>query len=73
MSALAALRRDKDAGAALALLDEHDRRFPRGELAGEATRARVEALLGERRLDEALALLENLGTGRARASSGSCR
>ena len=63
MSALAALRRDKDAGAALALLDEHDRRFPRGELAGEATRARVEALLKERRLDEALALLENLGTG----------
>jgi hypothetical protein len=61
MSALAVLRRQDDASAALALLDEHDRRFPGGDLTGEATLARVEALLRAKRSDEALALLERLG------------
>ena len=58
--ALATLRRDRDAGAALALLDEHAREFPAGALRLEADVARLDALLALGRNAEALALLERL-------------
>ena len=64
MSALTALRRDEDATRALAILDRHDLRFPRGDLADEAALARVEALVKVKRSDEALALLEARGPAR---------
>jgi hypothetical protein len=62
MSALTALRRHDDAALALGILDQHDLRFPRGELAEEATLARVEALVKVKRSGEALALLEARGS-----------
>ena len=61
MSALTALRRDDDAPRALAILDRHDLRFPRGDLADEAALARVEALVKVKRSGDALALLEARG------------
>ena len=58
--ALAKLRRDRDASAALTLLDEHTRSFPNGTLRLEADVARVDALLALGRNAEALGLLERL-------------
>lgn len=58
--ALAKLRRDRDASAALTLLDEHARTFPNGTLNLEADVARVDALLALGRNAEALGLLERL-------------
>jgi tetratricopeptide (TPR) repeat protein len=58
--ALAKLRRDHDASAALTLLDEHARSFPNGTLRLEADVARVDALLALGRHAEALGLLERL-------------
>jgi hypothetical protein len=58
--ALASLRRDRDAGAALVLLDEHAREFPAGALRQEADVARLDALLALGRSEEALAHLERL-------------
>jgi hypothetical protein len=54
------LRAQNDAAAALARLDEHDRRYPAGVLAREAALARVEALLGLGRDGAALQLLDRL-------------
>jgi hypothetical protein len=47
--ALRALRADGDARRALALLEDHDSRFPAGALQREAMLARVEALAGASR------------------------
>jgi hypothetical protein len=58
--ALAKLRRDRDAGAALALLEQHAREFPAASLRLEADVARVDALLALGRNAEALTLLERL-------------
>lgn len=58
--ALAALRRQRDPGAALALLDDYDSRFPRGTLGLEAAVARVDALLLAGRRAEALERLMRL-------------
>jgi tetratricopeptide (TPR) repeat protein len=58
--ALAKLRRDHDARAALALLDEHARDFPAGSLRLEADVARVDALLALGQRAEALGMLERL-------------
>jgi hypothetical protein len=52
LSTQAALREDNP-GRALALLDEHARRFPRGALAQERDAARVLALCAAGRVDEA--------------------
>jgi TolA-binding protein len=52
--AFRSLRTDGDAAAAIAALDEHDRRFGAGALTTEATLARVEALLVQGRTAEAL-------------------
>jgi hypothetical protein len=83
--ALRRLRQADDAAGALALLDAHDRRFPGGTLAPEATLARIEALLKTHRNDDALALLDGAapmtrGRGRdllmaraeLRAAAGRC-
>ncbi len=59
--AIRKLRVDGDAAAALALLDEHRARFPRGELAVEALLSRVAALRLLDRTTEALALLDGAG------------
>ncbi|HEX6765176.1 MAG TPA: hypothetical protein VF103_06850 [Polyangiaceae bacterium] len=58
--ALAKLRRDHDARAALTLLDQHARDFPAGSLRLEADVARVDALLALGRSAEALGMLERL-------------
>jgi hypothetical protein len=66
--ALAKLRRDHDAAAALPLLDEYAARFPRGQLLVEASVARVDALLLLDRKGDALTLLAQLpldGVGRS--------
>lgn len=63
--ALSELRQHKDPHAALALLDRHDRQFPRGVLQAEALRARVEALVASGDLDAALALLDARGAAAA--------
>src|SRR5262249_54060601 len=66
--ALAKLRRDHDAGAALALLDDYRARFPLGVLSVEASVARVDALLLLGRRSDALAVLGRLaldGVGRS--------
>ena len=68
MSALTALRRQDDPGRALAILDRHDSRFPRGDLADEAALARVEALVKMKRSSDALALLEARGPSRRGSS-----
>jgi len=57
---LISLRTRHDALAALALLDEHDRRFPTTGLGPELAMLRVEALLGVGRKSDALALLDRL-------------
>lgn len=58
--ALRRLRRENDAPGALAILDEHDRRFPGGTLASEARLARIEALIATGRFGESLSLLNGL-------------
>ncbi len=58
--ALAKLRRDHDAAATLALLDDYSTRFPRGVLALEASVARVDALLLAGRRADALARLTQM-------------
>ena len=81
--AFRSLRADRDPVAALALLDEHDRQFPAGQLADEASRARVEALLALGRRRDALHVLEArrdddsgreraLLRGELRAETGRC-
>jgi hypothetical protein len=64
--AMRKLRSEHDPGAALAIIDDHRTRFPRGVLAPEAARLRVEALLALG--DKAAALneidqLSSLGPG----------
>jgi hypothetical protein len=80
--ALAHLRASRDAGAALADLDERDRLFPNGLLGLEALRIRAEALLDLGRDREALAALDGgrvaltpplaLVRGELRARDGRC-
>lgn len=53
-------RTQRDARAALASLDAHERRFSRGAMALEARLLRVEVLLSERRSQEALRVLDRL-------------
>jgi hypothetical protein len=60
-SALERWHRDQDAGAALAMLDVQERRFPSGQLGLEARLLRVEILLASRRESDALALLDHMG------------
>jgi hypothetical protein len=77
-----ALRSETNAAdRALAMLDEHDRRFPAGLMRAEAALARVEALLALGRRAEALALLDAAGAlprgsrvarGELRAEAGRC-
>jgi hypothetical protein len=57
---LRSLRAQRDPSAALALLDEHARRFPETVVAPEAGMLRVEALLGLGRKSEALSVLDGL-------------
>ena len=57
---LRSLRAQRDPSAALALLDEHARRFPETVLAPEAGMLRVEALLGLGRRTQALSVLDGL-------------
>jgi hypothetical protein len=54
------LRSGGDARAALRSLDDYDRRFPGGQLRGEARVARAEALIALDRRLEALPVLEGL-------------
>ena len=61
--ALRSLRYDHAPRDALAKLDEHRRRFPGGALHREAALARVEALLGLGRNDEARTVLDSLTLG----------
>jgi hypothetical protein len=56
--ALKALRDDRQAQAALAILGEHARQFPNGILRSEASLLRIEALLALGRKDEALSVLD---------------
>ncbi len=56
--ALSELRQRKNPGSALALLDQHDRQFPRGALRTEALRTRAEALLASDDAGGALELLD---------------
>jgi hypothetical protein len=58
--ALGRLRREHDPAGALALLDQHARRFPSGALGPEAAIVRVDALLALDRRSEALAILDRL-------------
>ena len=60
-SALERWHRDHDAGAALAALNVHERRFPLGQLGLEARLLRVEILLASGRDTDALALLDHMG------------
>jgi hypothetical protein len=62
---LKSLRAQPDPKAALAMLDDHAKRFPGSVLAPEAAMLRVEALLGLGRNAEALSLLEHVGFGAA--------
>ena len=59
-AALQRLRRGNDPASALRLLDQYDRRFPRGLLRQEVMVTRVEALLAVGRSDDALRALESL-------------
>jgi Flp pilus assembly protein TadD len=83
--ALRLLRVEHDARAALARLEEHDRRFPGGALARESALARVEALLALGRRADALAVIDPLALaggqgdravalarGELRAAAGRC-
>jgi TolA-binding protein len=67
--AIALLRRDHDAGAALAALDTYLDRYPHGVLQREARLARLDALLVLKRTDEALAVLETLPLDNRRRST----
>jgi TolA-binding protein len=67
--AIALLRRDHDAAAALAELDAYLDRFPHGLLHREARLARLDALLMLQRTDEALAALETLPLDSGRRST----
>lgn len=58
--ALQDLRQRHDAQAALAALDDYERRFPAGALAPEAAAARIDALLALGRRAQALSRLEAL-------------
>ena len=58
--ALGAWHRDHDAIAALAALDEHERRFPRGQIQVEVRVLRAEILLKEGREREALTVLDEI-------------
>jgi tetratricopeptide (TPR) repeat protein len=58
--ALRSLRKQRDPQAALALLDEHARRFPDTVLTPEVAMLRAEALLGLGRNVEALSQLDRL-------------
>jgi hypothetical protein len=60
---LRSLRKQRDPRAALALLEEHAKRFPGTVLAPEAAMLRVEALLGLGRNAEALSDLDRLSLG----------
>jgi len=62
--ALAHLRADDDAKGALVLLDEHERRYPRGALGTEARVARAEALLSLGHRTEALRALDRVALER---------
>jgi hypothetical protein len=83
--AFRALRAQARADAALAALDDYDRRFPAGLLRGEARLARVEALLALGAPADALALLDaweaagvelprraRVARGELRAEGGRC-
>jgi len=59
-TAVARLRRDRDAAGTLQILDRYNARFARGVLRGEATRLRVDALLLTEDRAAALSLLESL-------------
>lgn len=61
--ALRSLRAEHAPRDALIKLDEHRRRFPHGALGREAALARVEALLGLGRNDEARTILDSLTLG----------
>lgn len=84
--ALARLRASHDPEGSLALLADHDRRFPDGALAAEARVARIEAWLALGRRTEALKVLDDLDLVRfphgaefavtraeLRAGAGRCR
>ena len=58
--AVTALRQRRDAAGALRALDQFEAQFPQGLLAGEAQRARVDALLLLGRQDQALAALKGM-------------
>jgi hypothetical protein len=58
--ALKALRQQGDPRAALAMLDDHARRFPNSVLGHEASMLRAEALLGVGRNLEALSVMDHL-------------
>jgi hypothetical protein len=65
-------------GKALRLLDEYERRFPKGALMQESVAARVQALCAVGRVADAMAQLKRLSpgsphAGRARAACGSGR
>ncbi|MGI5864592.1 MAG: tetratricopeptide repeat protein [Myxococcales bacterium] len=57
------LRVERDAGAALGILDDYDARFPNGVLANEARFARIDALLALGKRAEALEVLEKAQLG----------
>jgi hypothetical protein len=59
-AALAQWHRDHNAEAALAALDVHERRFPRGQIRLEAKLLRAEILLQQDRGREALSLLDSV-------------
>jgi tetratricopeptide (TPR) repeat protein len=59
------LRTQGDASGALRVLDDYDRRFPRGVLRSEARTARAEALMAQDRRQEAFPLLVGIGEGDA--------
>ena len=60
---LKSLRKQRDPRAALALLEDHAKRFPETVLAPEAAMLRTEALLGLGRKTEALSELDHLALG----------
>ena len=57
------MRKQRDPRAALALLEDHAKRFPETVLAPEAAMLRTEALLGLGRKTEALSELDHLALG----------
>jgi TolA-binding protein len=67
--AIALLRRDHDAAAALTAFDAYLERYPHGVLHREARLARLDALLILKRTDEAMAELETLSLDSGRRSA----